>query len=171
MFYDTLNRLTDTMALGTNGGSNYNRSGASLPSRDDTHLITSYSYNDNGTTKDVTDPRGLVTRTLYDGAGRKTATIANYVNGTPSGDNNDDDVYTRYEYANGLMTEMWVDFNGDGVKDVGDQRTKYVYGSTKATPSQMKIASGNLLPCPSFTLIRAIPELFTQTSTATARPW
>jgi RHS repeat-associated protein len=145
MWYDTLNRLTDTMSIGTNGLSNYDRSGASVASRDDTHLVTSYSYNDNGTTKDVTDPRGLVTRTLYDDAGRRTATIGNYVDGIPSGDNNADDVYTRFEYTNGLMTKMWVDLNGNGSVDTNDQVTTYIYGSTKGTPSQMKIASGNLL--------------------------
>ena len=47
-----------------------------------------------------------IARTLYDAAGRKVASIANYVNGTPNDSGtNDDDIYTRWTYSGGLMTE------------------------------------------------------------------
>ena len=94
----------------------------------------------------TTDPRGLVIRTLYDQAGRAIATIRNYVNGTPSGVTGDDDVYTRFTYSAGRMTEMWVDLDGDGVKDAGppaDQVTTYTYGVTKGVSAGDSLVSSN----------------------------
>jgi RHS repeat-associated protein len=149
MMYDELDRLTAQVAHGTNGSGNvttFDRTGWSVPSRSDTELVTSYSYNDDGTVLDVTDPRGKVTRTLYDAMGRTTATIANRVNDVPSGLTNDDDVYTRWTFANGLQTEMWVDIDGDGVQDGGvDQVTVYTYGTAKASNPDSRIATGHLL--------------------------
>jgi RHS repeat-associated protein len=146
-FYDALERPIETVAYGTYNGSNFDRDSFSAPvTRTDDALVMTRTYNDNGTLKEVTDPKGLVTRTEYDAAGRRTAEIRNYVNGTPSGDNGDDDVYTRYTYANGLQTEMWVDLDGDNTKDASDQVTTYTYGVTKgASAGDSKITSGHLL--------------------------
>ena len=54
-----------------------------MPTRSDTALRTSYSYDTDGALQDVTDPRALVTRTEYDDAGRQTKVIRNYEDGTP----------------------------------------------------------------------------------------
>ncbi len=149
MWYDALDRLTDTAVYGTNGSGNvttFDRSGLSVPSRSDTVLVTSQSYNDDGTVLDVTDPRGKVTRTLYDDAKRRVATISNYVNGTPSGANGDDDNYVRYVYANGLQTQMWVDLDGDNVQDADDQVTVYTFGTVKGgSAGDSQVQTGNLL--------------------------
>lgn len=162
MWYDDLDRLTDTVVYGTNGSSDFDRKPGTpaawltVPSRSAAALrtTTTYTYDDGGTTKDdgrvheVTDPRGKVTRTLYDALSRTTAIIRNYVNGTPSSETGDDDVYTRYVYSKGLKIKEWVDFDGDNVEDAGppkDQVTLYVYGTTKGTPSQSKLATGHLL--------------------------
>ena len=45
----------------------------------------------------------------------------------------DDDVYTRYTYSAGRMATVWVDVDGDGTVDTGDQVTTYSYGPTKGT--------------------------------------
>ena len=144
-WYDRFGRLTDTVVYGTYGGSNFDRDGLSIPPRSDTALLTEYSYATDGTVQDVTDPKAMVIRTEYDDAGRTTATTRNYVNGTPSGPTGDDDVYTRYAYADGLRTKIWADLDGDGVEDTGDQVTLYIYGTTNATPSASEVSTGHLL--------------------------
>ena len=146
MWYDALNRPTDTAQYGTNNGSDLDRSGLSAPARSDTVLVASTSYNAMGLVEDVTDPRGLIARTVYDHAGRRVTSIANYVNGTPSGANGDDDLHTRYAYTSGLQTQMWVDIDGDGVQDTNDQVTTYAFGVTKGSGTMdSSIASNRLL--------------------------
>jgi RHS repeat-associated protein len=157
MWYDATNRRVDAVALGSNAivgdGSTttgtYSRgSGATTgqPSRSDTALRTTYAYADDGALQDVTDPSNLTTRTLYNAAGRKTATIAHYTGGSISTADRDNDVYTRFVYTKGLMTERHVDLDGDGVHDTDDQVTTYFYGtSTGAANSPSKINSGSLL--------------------------
>jgi RHS repeat-associated protein len=146
--------LTETVNYGNYGGSDFDRDGLSVPARSDTALLTEYKYNTStsdhdGTLKRVIDPRNLETRTSFDDAGRKTLVINNYVNGTPSSTTGDDDVHTRYEYSNGHMVTMWVDFDGDGTKDTTapiDEVTEYTYGVIKGTnPGDSLMASGSLL--------------------------
>ena len=42
MWYDRFGRITDTVRYGTNGGSNFDRDGLSVPARSDTALLTEY---------------------------------------------------------------------------------------------------------------------------------
>ncbi|MGD9689502.1 MAG: hypothetical protein AB7K52_07155 [Phycisphaerales bacterium] len=155
-YYDAWRRQTDVTAYGTNGivGDGSTSTGTfthpgSVATRSDAELVTSTTYDTDGTVLETTDPKALVTRFLYDDAGRKIADIRNYVNGTPSGETGDDDVYTRYVYSSGRMTQMWVDFDGDNVQDAGppaDQVTTYTYGVTKgASAGDSKISSNDLL--------------------------
>jgi YD repeat-containing protein len=51
------------------------------PGRSDTALVTTYTYDSAGRVQDVTDPRGITARTLYDALGRTTATISNFTGG------------------------------------------------------------------------------------------
>lgn len=145
MWYDALNRLTDTALYGNNGGSDLDRAGLSLPSRSNTILINSNSYNAMGLPEDATDPRGLVARTVYDDAGRRVTSIANYVNGTPSGTTGDDDIHTRYVFTNGLQTAMWIDLDGDNTVDAADQVTTYTFGVTKGTGTMDTFIASNRL--------------------------
>ncbi len=158
MWYDDLDRLTDTVQYGTNGmigdesasGGTFDRDGLSVPSRSDTALRTTTVYDDDGSvlaTLDSQGSSGVRTEFTLDAMGRQTAVIRNYVNGTPSGATGDDDLFTRYTYVDGLQTEIWVDVDGDDVQDAGvDQVTHYIYGVTKgASAGDSKISSKNLL--------------------------
>lgn len=156
MYYDTLDRHVNTVQLGTEaidgvGSATFTRSSYSLPSTSDTELVTTTTYNKDGTVLEVAQAKDDVTRFLYDQAGRTIATISNYVNGTPG---TDDDNYVRTVYANGQMWKLWVDLDGDNAVDSDDQVTEYLYGTEKGTlGSQIsstneyysQIATGHLL--------------------------
>lgn len=172
VWYDSLDRPVDSVAYGTNGGSNLNRTGLSLPTRGlNTPLRTTTAYDAWGRVDTIEQPKekgsnvGYKTKYLYDDASRKIAEIGNY---TPSPANlatplRDNDLYTRYEYANGLLSAQWVDINGDGYKDINwgtgstpnyptsnfDQVTYYLYNADKSVGSgthpDSKVASKRLL--------------------------
>lgn len=127
-YYDAGDRLTDLVNVGTNGGSAYTRP-SSPDARSDTVLRTSYGYNSAGQMEDVTDPRGIISRTLYDDLGRTIKTIQAYVDGTPS---NNDDRTTEYSYdgnSNLLTVKAWSSASTS-------QTTQYVYGVTTGTGSE-----------------------------------
>ena len=143
-WYDHLGRVVDEVRYGNNGGSNLDRDGLAVPVRSDTALRTTYTYNTSGLREDVTNEIGVVTRREFDGTGRTTKIIRNYdgaVNGgAPSG--TDDNVTTKYEFTDGLLTKMTVDMP----TGVTDQTTTYRYGTTKgAGAGDSKIAAGNLM--------------------------
>jgi YD repeat-containing protein len=139
-YYDALNRLTAAVDVGTNGGSAYTRP-SSAPSRSDTVLVTSDTYNAAGWVQDVTDPRGIVTRTIYDALGRPTQTIAAYDATINSGQPTDSaNQTTDYTYdGNGDITSITA------VMPLGtpSQTTAYIYGVT--TSGGSAIDSNDLL--------------------------
>ncbi|MCH8151435.1 MAG: RHS repeat-associated core domain-containing protein [Planctomycetes bacterium] len=138
-WYDRFGRRTDTVRYGTNGGSDFNRSGLSVPTRSDTKLLTEQVYNTDGTLKSTTDPENLETRFEYDDAGRQTKVISNYTDGTPSADT---DQTIKYEYTDGLRTKMTADLPASET----DQVTTYTYAvTTTDTPGASKIAAKHLL--------------------------
>ncbi len=159
-WYDDLDRPKTAAFYGTNSATDnvatFDYSGLSEPTASDTNpttrIVTKTVYGDDGTVKETVDANGRATRFVYDAAGRLIASIGNSTGAsTPiSNATRDTDVYTRYVYASGLQTKVWVDVNGDGVEDSDDQVTQYVYGTTKGTPGsgspvQSAIATGHLL--------------------------
>jgi len=138
-WYDELDRPTESVQYGTNGGATFQRkpSGTwlTVPARSASALRTSTEHDTDGTVLQVTDPRGIATRYLYDRLGRKTASIANYTGTIGSTADRDHDVYTRYAYAAGQMTKMWVDLDGDNTEDSDDQVTRYEYDTTDSAVS------------------------------------
>jgi RHS repeat-associated protein len=147
-WYDDLRRPIATAAYGSNSsssgsagnGATFTRPGTA-PSRSDTVLVTSTSYNPDGTVLETTDPRGLISRTVLDDAGRTIKTIRNYTDGTPGGGtNNDQDQTIEYAYSKGLMTTYTAKMPGGT-----DQVTTYIYGTTGGGGALSNIATGHLL--------------------------
>ncbi|MGD9791110.1 MAG: RHS repeat-associated core domain-containing protein [Phycisphaerales bacterium] len=163
-WYDELHRPTTTAFYGTNSASGsvatFDRSATSEPSSSDsgptTRIVTKTVYGDDGTVFEQKDANGVVTQYKYDQAGRMVTTIRAYTGGTLSPADRDNDLYTHYEYTDGLQTAVWVDIDGldtggdSSTADSVDQVTTYSYGTTKGTvgsgtPVQSVIASGRLL--------------------------
>jgi RHS repeat-associated protein len=121
-YFDLADRSTADVDVGTNGGTAYTRP-AGVPSRSDTTLVTTYGYNSAGLPSDVTDPRGLLTKTYFDLLGRTTKTIENYVDGVVS---DTDDKTTELTYdLSGNRATLRADLTGGGYEE-----TKWVYGVT-----------------------------------------
>jgi YD repeat-containing protein len=120
-FYDAADRLTAEENVGTNGGSAWTLPSAP-DSRDDSHLITSYTYDAAGNQDSSTDPRGIVAKTLFDMLGRTTETIAAYTNGVPTSDTNQTTTYT-YDGNGDVLTMTAVMPSG-----TPSQTTAYIYG-------------------------------------------
>src|SRR6185437_3743827 len=93
-----------------------------------TALVTTYAYNSMGLVQDVTDPMGIVNRTLYDNLCRTTKTIQDYTDGTETADSN---ITTEYGYdGDNNTTYVQADEPGGSY-----QKTAYVYGVTTASGS------------------------------------
>jgi YD repeat-containing protein len=125
-YYDLADRLTDSVNVGTNGGSAWTRPG-SIPSRSDTVLVTSTVFDSAGRVWKVTDPKGLEARTEYDALGRTTKTIENYVDGTVGDDN---DKTTEYTYSAAGMTSLTAKLTGGGgqTTEPGEGPGEFVQG-------------------------------------------
>ncbi len=128
-YYDAANRLTATANVGTNGGSSYSRP-SSAPSRSDTVLVTSDTYNAAGWVQDETDPKGIDTRTSYDALGRPIQVIDDYDYtiglGLPTNSANQTTAYT-YDGLGHTTSVTVVMPSG-----TPNQTTAFVYGVTTA---------------------------------------
>ena len=120
-YYDGADRLTNTVDVGTNGGSSYTRP-STVPSRSDTVLVVTTAYNSAGLAWKVTDPRGIEFRYYFDALVRVTKTIENYVDGTVS---DTDDKTTESTYNAVGRTTVKV-----SLPSSGQQVTEWVYGVT-----------------------------------------
>lgn len=146
MYYDALDRQTDSAAYGTASISATAGSWAlagSVPGRSDSILVTTTTYGPSGLAEDAIDPMGRSRRMEYDAAGRKSRTIDNYTDGTPGGGTNDDqDQVIVYSYTNGLLATKTADLPSGQT----DQVTTYTYGVTRGAGSgDSRISSGRHL--------------------------
>jgi RHS repeat-associated protein len=119
-YFDKADRLTDSVDVGTNGGTAYTRP-ATVPSRSDTVLVSSTGYNAAGLAETSTDPAGLVGKTYYDMAGQVLKSVDDYTTGTV-GDNHDKTVELTYN-GNGQNVNTSADLTGGG-----QETTANVYG-------------------------------------------
>jgi RHS repeat-associated protein len=119
-YYDRAGWPTALVDVGTNGGSAYTRP-SSVPSRSDSALVTDYGYNAAGLLESTTDPKGLVSKSFYDLAGRVTKKVEDYVDGTVS---DSDDKTVEYAYnGSGAQTTLSAKLTGGG-----QEVTENVYG-------------------------------------------
>jgi RHS repeat-associated protein len=123
-YYNAADRLTSTVNVGTNGGTAWTMP-STPPAPSATALVTSYVYNAMGLVQDVTDPMGIVNRTLYDNLGRTTKTIQDYTDGTETAESN---IATEYGY-DGSNNVLYVQADQPGGSY---QKTAYVFGVTTA---------------------------------------
>ncbi|MBL8797111.1 MAG: hypothetical protein JNM56_24635 [Planctomycetia bacterium] len=135
MYYDLAQRMTDSVAVGTNGGAAYTRPGT-VPARSDTVLVNSVTYNEAGWVQTTIDPRGIASRQDYDALGRTVRTIAAFVDGIPS---TGDDRTTAYTYDGNDNTLTVTAVLPGGAH----QTTGYDYGV--ATGSGSAINSNDML--------------------------
>ena len=146
MWTDALGRSKATSNRGTLGGSiSIGSSGTAAPTASSpSALVTSTTYDAFGRIGKSFDTGGIATGYEYDAAGRKVAEIRNAAGGSKTLATRDNDLYTRYEYTNGLMTAMWVDVDGVTPYDSSvDQRTIYDYsiptGSAPSAPAYLNL--------------------------------
>jgi RHS repeat-associated protein len=151
-WYDVLDRVTTSASYGTNSASGnigtFDRATTTEPTISASNpdlLVSKTTYGTDGRVLETTDPMGRKQRREYDAAGRTVATIDNFLGGSLADVNRDADVYTRYQYFNGLQTKLWVDLDGDSVMDADDQVTTYVYGTSTSGTMPSLINTGHLL--------------------------
>ena len=120
-YFDGADRLVNSVEVGTNGGSSFTRP-STVPSRSDTVLVTSYAYAASGLLQEITDPKGLISRTSYDNLGRVIQTVENYTNGTVTDTSNKT---TAYTYNSVGRTSLTVELPSSG-----QQTTEWVFGVT-----------------------------------------
>jgi YD repeat-containing protein len=147
-WYDDWDRVRKTANYGNNGGSTFDRTSVTEPTSSSvtTCLMSVYTYEGFGRVETVTDSASIVNKIVYDFAGRRAATIDNYVNGTPhttDGSNHDQDRRTDYGYTDGLVTSVKREMpDNGGSTGCNDQTTSYTYGTTLM---DSQVASGHLL--------------------------
>jgi RHS repeat-associated protein len=126
-YYDAADRPIASVNVGANDGGLYFRpSGGSIPTSDDTTLVTTTAYGADGLPSVVTDPRGIQSLTEHDLLGRTTETIAAWDGTTSATPTSDTNQTTKYTYdGNGDETSMTA------VMPSGQpsQTTDYVYAS------------------------------------------
>jgi RHS repeat-associated protein len=118
-YYDAADRPTDSVNVGTNGGSSYTRPGT-VPADSDTVLVEHTDYNNAGEGYLSTDPRGILNESFYDLMGRTTKAI----NGTTLANLATGAQITQYTYDGaGHQLTMTAKVSG-----ANDQVTAYIYG-------------------------------------------
>lgn len=159
MWYDDLGRPVVTAQRGTSGGSSYSRASSgvydSMPTASSAlQLVSAVLYDDAGNAQGRVDGEGKVTWTLFDQANRRTAEVRHYTAGSLANPARSNDVYTRFTYSAGHLSEMWVDVDGDGAQDLpgssgsmnaSDQVTTYTYGVVTTSTLPSAIVSNDLL--------------------------
>ncbi len=131
---DGVGRQFASADCGTNGGATFTRP-ATVPTRSDTILVSTTSYNNDGEVFSMFDPQNTETRFEYDDAGRQIVQIENYVSGGTAADQNRT-TWTAYT-ADGQVFTLTASNS-----DTGNQQTIYSYGTTLADSG---IASSQIL--------------------------
>jgi len=138
MWPDVVGRTQATANYGTNGGSALTRP-STVPTRSDTILVMTTTFNDDGEGYKRIDPAGTEMREEFDDAGRRTKRIENYTDGDPTSGTSDQDRTVEFTYnADGLMATLTARQSSAPA----DQTTTYVHGTTL---TKSGVARGDLL--------------------------
>jgi len=131
---DGVGRSFASADYGTNGGAAFTRP-ATVPTRSDTVLVSTTTWNSAGDVFSTLDPQSTETRFEYDAAGRQVNQIENYVSSGTAADQNrtTSTTYTPDGQVGTLTASN---------SETGNQQTIYEYGTTLADSA---IASSQLL--------------------------
>lgn len=156
-WYDEANRPIVTVDYGNNGddaqaflsGGVYVRPG-SAPARAnadgwDPWLRTDYAYGTLGLVEDVIDPRGIVTKTTYDGLGRRRYMVEAYVQGSTDVDTNR---MTQWAYNGFDQVKQQATHSYEVVNGALQTRafiTDYTYGVDKGADDGHALNDSGLL--------------------------
>ncbi len=147
-WFDTANRLTNTVDYGTNNGANVTRPGTiPAPNSSNNYLVTKYEYTAGGHVHRVTNNLAKIQERAYDLLGRETSLIENWVNGATAETELDTDRKTTRIYdSSGRMSQL-IAHNPKGTGlGVEQQVTKYVYGFTSATLNRNDMLVAEIYP-------------------------
>jgi YD repeat-containing protein len=128
-YCDAVDRLTDQVNVGTNGGTPYARP-ASVPSRSDTVLVNHTDYDNAGNVADTIDPRGIQNNFTYDLLNRTLEEVDGYSGPASSGKSQTDYTYD----SNGDVISLTASFPGTSTPS---QSTDYIYGTTGTIGSNL----------------------------------
>lgn len=149
-WFDLAHRITDFADYGNNNGSNFTRppTAPATPGSDTgyTYLITKYAYDVGGRRDSVTDNKGFVRKTIFDGLSRATAVIENFSGG---GDPVETDLASNRRldlvYDTSGRLSKRIAKNPKGLfQGVESQTTEYVYG-TDANQSSPPVLRNDVL--------------------------
>ena len=131
-WFDAADRITSLVNYGTNGDVALVRPAtAPAPNTSANYIVTKYGYDAGGRQSQTTDNLGRLTQTTFDGLGRETKIVENFVTGTPVETSLDTDRTTLLAYdSSGRFSQRTVlNPKGTGL-GVQQQITKYIYGTT-----------------------------------------
>jgi RHS repeat-associated protein len=102
------------------------------PTASSSTLLVSKNAYAKGRLDQATDPKGLITKYVYDARGRKTQVLENYTTGSPASDQNRSTLWV-YDGLSNVVKQI-ADVNKNGAEDAGtDQVTTYTfYDSTRS---------------------------------------
>ena len=109
-WYDGIERPVVAADYGTNGGTavSWTDTPPTQSALAGAPLVTDTAYNSAGEAWKTTDPKGLISESFYDAAGRVVKTVQDYVDGNPATGAADQDVTVDYVYTPGGQQQMMV---------------------------------------------------------------
>jgi len=138
-WYDLASRVTTTADYGNNGDASFTRpTNPPAPNSSANILVTKFEYDAGGRQNKTTNNLAKITQVTFDGLGRETRVVGNFVNGVAAETELDTDRITDTTYDSVGRKSQRIAYNpkGSGL-GVQSQVTTYVYGTTanQASPA------------------------------------
>jgi RHS repeat-associated protein len=136
-WYDAANRLITFGDYGTNNGTALTRPATAPAPNTAGVLVTKYGFDAGGREFQRTDNLNRVSQRTFDGLGRITQLIENYVTGSPTETSLDTDRKTTFSFDSVGRLSQQVSYNPKGTGNgVQLQTTTFVYGTSAVTDLQ-----------------------------------